>query len=370
MKTHIDSNKNFGNMEFPEPEPVPNRDVYLEELEKSLNYSKKRRDNYEKFMGASRRNEIADYLPVRMDFENVSRCNFRCIMCQVSDWPKMKRAADMPFEDFKNLIDDQYGLVEIKIQGMGEPTMQGEDYFKMIRYARSRQIWVRTVTNASLLHLKENYKKLVDSGVNEIQISIDGPDKETFEGIREGSSFDKVTSNCKLINDYCEENNVERTKMWTVVQNSNIDKLEELVDLGYELNFKNIVFSLELVDWGQDDWKSRNSKISASGLINNDRIFSLVDKGEVLGIKVRFWRQTQKYTTKSPEKLCPWPFERVYISSDMRVVACCVIGNPEVSDLGNAHDFLTLWNEKTMLNFRAQHLTGNLPDYCKSCYED
>ena len=370
MKTHIDSNKNFGNMEFPEPEPVPNRDVYLEELEKSLNYSKKRRDNYEKFMGASRRNEIADYLPVRMDFENVSRCNFRCIMCQVSDWPKMKRAADMPFEDFKNLIDDQYGLVEIKIQGMGEPTMQGEDYFKMIRYARSRQIWVRTVTNASLLHLKENYKKLVDSGVNEIQISIDGPDKETFEGIREGSSFDKVTSNCKLINDYCEENNVERTKMWTVVQNSNIDKLEELVDLGYELNFKNIVFSLELVDWGQDDWKSRNSKISASGLINNDRIFSLVDKGEVLGIKVRFWRQTQKYTTKSPEKLCPWPFERVYISSDMRVVACCVIGNPEVSDLGNAHDFSTLWNEKTMKNFRADHLTGNLPDYCKSCYED
>jgi len=368
MNEHIGHDKAFASKEFPEPEPVPNKNVYLKELEKSLNYSKKRRDNYEKFIKANRRKEIADYLPIRMDFENVSRCNFRCIMCQVSDWQKGKRASDMSFDDFKKLIDEQYGLVEIKIQGMGEPTMQGEDYFKMIRYARSRQIWVRTVTNGSLLHLKNNYKKLVDSGVNEIQISIDGADAQTFENIREGSNFEKVRSNCKLINDYCEEKNVERTKMWVVVQKSNSHQLDDLVDLGYNLGFKNIVFSLELVDWGQSDWKERNSKLSIGKTINTDRIYSLVEKGQKLGIKVRWWRQTQKYNSKSPEHLCPWPFERVYISSDMRVVACCVIGNPEVSDLGNALEFSKLWNGKTMKDFRSQHLSGNIPDYCKPCY--
>ena len=48
--------------------------------------------------------------------------------------------------------------------------MQGDVFFEMIQYARARQIWVRTTTNASLLHAKDNYRKLVDSGVNEIQI--------------------------------------------------------------------------------------------------------------------------------------------------------------------------------------------------------
>jgi len=63
-----------------------------------------------------------DYLPVRIDVENVSRCNFHCTMCQVSDWPHQQRAADMSVDDFKTLLDEQYGVVEIKLQGMGEPT--------------------------------------------------------------------------------------------------------------------------------------------------------------------------------------------------------------------------------------------------------
>ena len=30
----------------------------------------------------------------------------------------------MRFDDFRRLIDEQYGLVEIKLQGIGEPLMQ------------------------------------------------------------------------------------------------------------------------------------------------------------------------------------------------------------------------------------------------------
>ena len=156
--------------------------------------------------------------------------------------------------------------------------------------------------------------------------------------------------------------------MWVVVQKSNSHQLDDLVDLGYNLGFKNIVFSLELVDWGQSDWKERNSRISIGKTINTDLINSLVEKGQKLGIKVRWWRQTQKYNSKSPERLCPWPFERVYISSDMRIVACCIIGNPEVSDFGNALELSKLWNGKIMKDFRSQHLSGNTPDYCKPCY--
>ena len=47
---------------------------------------------------------------------------------------------------------------------------------------------------------------------------------------------------------------------------------------------------------------------------------------------LRFWNTTSKYSTETPEALCPWPFERAYISPDQRVVPCCVIGNPDVAD--------------------------------------
>jgi sulfatase maturation enzyme AslB (radical SAM superfamily) len=174
---------------LPTPEPVPDINTYLRERRISLSRSTSRLKNYITYMRSARRSADVNYLPIRLDFENVSRCNFACTMCTVSEWHKGTRAADMPLEDFKRLIDEQYGLVEIKIQGLGEPTMQRDPYFEMIKYARSKNLWVRTTTNASLLHLHNNYKKLVDSGVNEIQISIDGADKQTFESIRRQSVF-------------------------------------------------------------------------------------------------------------------------------------------------------------------------------------
>jgi len=64
-----------------------------------------------------------------------------------------------------------------------------------------------------------------------------------------------------------------------------------------------------------------------------------------------------------------WPFERAYISSDMRVVPCCIIGNPEVSDLGDAQEFDKVWTNEAMEQFRRDHLEGRIPTECRSCYE-
>jgi MoaA/NifB/PqqE/SkfB family radical SAM enzyme len=59
----------------------------------------------------------------------------------------------------------------------------------MTRYAREKHIWVRTTTNASLLHLKDNYRKMIDADVNELQISVDGASKQVYEGIRCGANY-------------------------------------------------------------------------------------------------------------------------------------------------------------------------------------
>ena len=74
------------------------------------------------------------------------------------------RPANMTFHDFKKSIDMQKGLIEVKLQGLGEPLLN-PDFFKMVDYAVENHIWVRTATNASLLHLNDNYKKMIDSQI-------------------------------------------------------------------------------------------------------------------------------------------------------------------------------------------------------------
>jgi len=355
--------------DLPVPEPVPDVAAYLRERELCLARSAETRRNYEAYTRSARRSAVVDYLPIRLDFENVSRCNFRCTMCTVSDWPKGRRAADMPLAAFKRILDEQVGLIEIKVQGLGEPTMQGEPYFEMIRYARRRNIWVRTTTNASLLHLKDNYRKLVDSGVNEIQISIDGADAGVFESIRRQSDFKRVVSNCKLINGYCAKLGIERTKMWTVVQKANRHQLMQLVDLAHEMGFRSMAFSLNMNDWGTERWKAINDAVTVERSFTRAEAERLMARGAELGVKVRFWNVTNKYGTDRVEQLCPWPFERAYIASDLRVVPCCIIANPDVLEVGAVEkDFTSIWKGEAMTRFREAHLKGEIPAPCRFCY--
>ena len=353
---------------LPRPAPAAGEAAYQEERRLALAGSRRKQGNYLRYQQATRGRSV-DYLPIKLDIENVSRCNFRCTMCQVSQWPNQRRAGDMSFEHFKHLIDQQYGLVEIKLQGMGEPTLGGEDYFRMIRYAREQHIWVRTVTNASRLHLRDTYKKLVDAGPNEVQISIDGATKETFEKIRVGSKFEGVAANCKLINDYCREIGVNVTKMWTVVQRDNVGELPDLVGLGHELGFKSMVLSLDLTDWGQEQWNQANRGVTVDSAITPGLVDQLAERSRKLGVELAWWNINTKYTTESAESLCPWPFERAYVASDLRVVPCCQIANPDVAELGRAEDFTATWRGEAYQAFRQAHLDGRIPSVCRNCYD-
>jgi len=354
---------------LPTPEPMPNISFYHRERELRLESSSACLENYNKYLNSERRSEVVDYLPIKLDIENVSRCNFRCKMCQVSEWHKGMRADDMTVKDFKQLVDEQIGLVEIKLQGMGEPLLAGDDLFEMIRYARERHIWVRSVTNASLLHLKNNHKKFIDSGVNELQVSIDGADKETFEAIRGGSVFEKVKENCKLLNGYCDEIGAERTKMWTVVQKTNIHQLFELVDFAEEVGFKSQVFSLDLTDWGQSEWRETHDRENQVSGLDPETGWKLVEEGKKRNIKVSFWNIADKYDWREPDKLCAWPFERAYVSSDKRIVPCCMIANPDVFEIGDmSGGFTELWQSEAYESFRRDHINGNIPEACKGCY--
>jgi pyrroloquinoline quinone biosynthesis protein E len=225
------------------------------------------------------------------------------------------------------------------------------------------------VTNASLLHLRDNYAKLVDSGANEIQISVDGASKETFEKIRAGSRFERIVTNCQLINDYCRGRGIRVTKMWTVVQRDNFHELLPLVDLSRHLGFESLVFSLNLTDWGQQNWRTMTRELTVDHLFNRELAERLIQRSRELGVSLGFWTITSKYSSERRDTLCPWPFERAYVSSDMRIVPCCMIANPQVADLGEARDFTAQWNSPEYQAFRRAHLEGRIPKICQACYE-
>lgn len=349
------------------PHPHPDFELYKSILQTGFKEYPQRLENYRKYQ-YNKRNVNIDYLPIKMDIENVCRCNYHCIMCQVSDWKDSKRADDMIFTDFKTLIDNQYGLIEIKLQGMGEPFL-GKSYFDMIKYARSKHIWVRSSTNASLLHVNENYKKVIDAGICELQVSIDGTSKSSYEKIRCGGHFERIVKNCQLLNKYCNDTHCNSTRMWTMLQKDNFEELKMFPSFASELGFDRLTISLDLSDFKQTKRREINNEIGINNRFDSVLVNELIELGREANVEVTFWVIDKKYDNTDVQNLCPWPFERVYITSDMRIVPCCMIANPMICDLGNAHELIIEWNNHKMKVFREAHLKGNIPKICKSCYK-
>ncbi len=349
------------------PEPCRGKELWESTLKDGFQKFPQRQENYLKYKKNSREAAL-DYLPGVLDVENVSRCNYRCKMCQVSGWKNSKRAGDMSLEEFKKLIESQIGLVEVKIQGMGEPLLS-EDFYKMVKHARKRHLWVRSTTNASLLHITDNYRKLLDSDICEIQISVDGASKESYQKIRKGGHFAKVKKNCVLLNSYGEKINQKRTRMWVVVQKDNFHEWNKFPKLAAELGFERLTFSLNLNGWGQESWKEKNSQLAVKNGFEKTEISNVIEIGKACNVEVTFWGVNNKYHHRNPQNLCPLPFQRLYISSDYKIIPCAGVGNPDIINFGGARELTRIWNGPKMIDFRNKHITGRIPDFCRACYD-
>ena len=307
------------------------------------------------------------FLPYIIDVEPNSVCNFRCIMCQVSDWERGRRARDMTLEEFKDLIDKNPQLLEVKLQGMGEPLMH-KDFIDMIEYASERNIWVRTVVNGSLLHIRNHVERLIDSGVGEIQASVDGANKAVFEAIRRNSNFERVVDNFTSLNKYANKKDRPYTRMWVVLQQQNRHQIFDFVELAKKMEFRRLTLSVSLGDWGQDIWKERKTGMQAMSFTEKEEE-QLLEMAKVNDIDISIWKISGKYSPEYLDSLCAWPFQRTLISSDMKVGPCCMIGNPDIATLGDGYDIAKTWNSEAYQSFRKNHIDGNIPKYCENCYK-
>ncbi len=313
----------------------------------------------------SGRGEHLPYYPYIFDIEPNTKCTLSCVMCHVSEWGGKGRCADMKKEDLFGFVDNYPYLTEVKLHGMGEPLLH-PDYIEMVEYLAARKIWVRTSTNATLFHRGNLGERLIDSGIGEVQISIDGATKEVYEKIRRGGNFELLKNNARRVNRYANKIRGRLiTRMWVVLQKNNIGQIFDFVSLARELEFRRLSFSLSLADWARDDWFEKNEKISLKEPLGGDVKEKLKKLGTSFGVDVTLWDQGSSY---GRENICPWIFARPYISADMKIVPCCMIANPDIVNFGSAYDLVNNWNNDMYKKFRKMHLSGEIPRTCKFCY--
>jgi MoaA/NifB/PqqE/SkfB family radical SAM enzyme len=101
------------------------------------------------------------------------QCNFNCAMCYSRKIPigSPEAKRELTTEEWKKLIDELAGFVEVIAFGGGEPLLRA-DIFELIGYAKVRGRICNIVTNGALLKEAEA-SRIVESGVDFLSISLD-----------------------------------------------------------------------------------------------------------------------------------------------------------------------------------------------------
>jgi sulfatase maturation enzyme AslB (radical SAM superfamily) len=138
--------------------------------------------------------------PAVVRLETTNACNARCVICPHR---QMQRPiATMPEDLYKNLIDQcaAAGCREVHLHNFGEPLLDKrlED---RVAYAKQKGIRrVRIFCNGSLL-TPDRARRLIQAGLDEVKVSLDGATREEFERIRTPLRFDTVVQNVmELVN--------------------------------------------------------------------------------------------------------------------------------------------------------------------------
>jgi len=122
--------------------------------------------------------------------ETVLGCNLSCPECAVGGRYINRKYGMMPFERFVYIADKIKDHCKyMYLHNWGEP-MLNPDIFKMIDYAKN---FTKTniSTNANIL-TKDQAKMLIDSGVTDIIVSIDGVSQECYSVYRRGGKVKRA----------------------------------------------------------------------------------------------------------------------------------------------------------------------------------
>ena len=284
-----------------------------------------------------------DYLsaPEVVHVEVTRRCPLNCKHCYVN----AGFGEELSLKQFKELIDILADMNVFQIAfGGGEPFYR-DDFLEIARYAYDCGIISNVTTNGVVI----NTDKLDIFG--QINVSLDGADKETYLKVRGCDTFHKALNAIKML---VESYNVGIN---VVVTRQNFNQLHEIFKLAEELEVSEVML-IRVKPVGRcknvyDDLKLTRDQLSRF----DETVRSLLNYDVLLRIDCAF----MPFLTPDDNVLigmqgCDCGISSLAIKSDGRVTPCSFLNH----SLGYYKDLREIWND--MDDFRKYEV-----DECRGC---
>lgn len=291
-------------------------------------------------------------LPFSISVEPTTSCNLRCPECPSGLRSFTRPTGMLSKELFQQVIDQMAAHVNyLTFYFQGEPYLHKE-FLEMVTYARSKNIYTATSTNAHYLK-DQQARKTVESGLDRLIISIDGTTQDTYEQYRVGGDLKKVMEGAKNVIKWKKQ--LKASTPYVIFQflvvKPNEHQVDELKELAREIGVDEVILkTAQVYDYQQ-----------GNPLIPENEQYS------------RYKRQPDgTYVIKNTlENSCWKLWHSCVITWDGKVVPCCFDKDAQYQ-LGDLQQlrFRDIWFGQAYHDFRSKLVRSRKEiDICTNCSE-
>jgi MoaA/NifB/PqqE/SkfB family radical SAM enzyme len=327
------------------------------------------------------RTEIAERPPVCLYLEVTNRCNLLCTTCPRT-YEELEPPADMSWELFASIVDQVPDLARAVLHGVGEPMLVA-NLPRMVRYLKDRSAYVLFNTNGTLLGARHG-RALIDARLDELRVSLDASNSESFKAIRGRDYFGRILRNVRAFRELQERagNTTPRVSVWLTGLRETVEQLPAFVQVAAEIGVKEVhlqrlvFFAESAIGKAQPDQAlfERLTQEEAAYLKQaEDLARSLGVTFSASGAASEPGLSLKGSGDGSPWSLCRRPWSLMYFTANGRALPCCIAPFSQHGydnyTLGHAgqQSLREIWNGAAYRDFRAALLSDKPPKSCANC---
>jgi MoaA/NifB/PqqE/SkfB family radical SAM enzyme len=325
------------------------------------------------------RRATAERDPVCLYLETTNRCNLPCTTCPRT-YEELEPPANMSFELFRTIVDQYPKIARVVLHGIGEPLMV-PNLPRMIRYLKDRGTYVLFNTNGTLLNERRG-RDLIESGLDELRVSLDAAEPEAFLKVRGKDSFAKIVSNVRGFRALQRAAGADkpRVSLWLTGLKETLGELPAFVDLAHEIDVPEVHLQRLVYFVGGQGLARPDQALFESVDADEQKLIAEAQaRAEAYGILFDASGATEPGTSLKraddarPWSLCTRPWTLMYFTAHGRALPCCIapfsMRGYDAFTLGDAtqQSLREIWNGDEYKKFRGGLLGDAPPAACENC---
>ncbi len=331
------------------------------------------------FESVAARDSVAEAPPVCLYLEVTNRCNLLCETCPRT-FEELEPPADMSMDLFRRLVDQVPNVARVVLHGVGEP-MLVKHLPEMIRYLKARGTHVLFNTNGTLL-VPRKHREIIDTGLDELRVSLDAAEAATFLKVRGKDMFDRIVRNVSAFTNLQAATGAAApvVSLWLTGLKETVDQLPEFVRLAARIGVREVHLQRLVFDEQGFGMARLDSSLFEQTRAEEEAVIADATAiGRALGVVLDASGATEPgLSLKRTEDDKPWatcrrPWSLMYFTAHGRALPCCIAPfsarGYENYTLGDAtqQTLREIWNSPAYQGFRTALVSDAPPKPCQGC---